>query len=220
MIHNKSNLFIFLCLSFIFSTSFSYSVTTSQKKHPLYVGLIAGYGSTTWQGLVATEKNQNVALMLSTPTEAEEGGATWGILAGYEFTPYFALEANYVKYPESTIYFNPVSLYSFTHEGALSFSTKTKSVSLMGKIMLLFPDSNWRVFSGAGAAALYRKDSIVNDWRLTPTFGLGVNYNFTEHLMGELVGNYTAGFGESLLSPVDTYFPFLYSITAHLAYRF
>lgn len=191
-----------------------------QGKHPLYVGVIGGYGSTTWKALVATDENQNLALMLSTPTNAKEGGATWGFLLGYEFAPYFALEGNYVHYPDSTIYFNSISLFSFTHQNSLSFTTKTDSISLMGKIMLQIPRSNFRVYSSAGIASLYRKDLIVDDWRATPTFGVGVNYNFTEHFMGEIAGIYTAGFGESQLSPVDTYFPFLYSVTARLAYRF
>ena len=61
---------------------------------------------------------------------------------------------------------------------------------------------------------------IVNEWRVSPTFGVGFIYPITNHIIGELAGNYTAGFGESQLNPVDTYYPFLYSVTARLAYRF
>lgn len=190
------------------------------SKHPLYVGIIGGFGSTTWQGLVPNKKNQNVALNMSTPINAKEGGAAWGALVGYEFSPYFAIEANYMRYPDSIVYFDEFSLFSFTHDGETSFKTKTDSISLMGKIMLLIPNSNFKIYSSAGATNLYRKDMIVDDWRVSPTFGVGVIYNFTEHFMGELAGSYTTGFGESLLSPADTYFPFLYSITAHIAYRF
>lgn len=192
----------------------------SQTKHPFYAGFMGGYGSTTWEGLVPEKKNQNDALMLSTPERVDEGGAIWGFLAGYEFSRAFALEANYMHYPETTITFSPLSIYSFNNAGLLDLNTKTDSISLMGKIMLTIPKSDVRIFSSAGIASLYRKDMIINDWRLTPTFGAGINYIFTEHIMGEIVGNYTAGFGESQLSPVDTYYPFLYSVTAHLAYRF
>lgn len=214
------NLKLVLSSLLIIYTLLGQAEISNQVQHPLYIGFIGGYGSTTWQGLVATEKNQNIALMLSTPIDVEEGGASWGALIGYEFSPHFALEANYMRYPDSTIYFNEMSIFSFTHEGLLSLSSQTDSLSILGKIMLLIPNSNFRIYSSAGAAGLYRHDIIVTDWRLSPTFGVGVNYNFTEHLMGELAGNYTAGFGESQLSPVDTYFPFLYSITAHIAYRF
>ncbi|MGC1181793.1 outer membrane beta-barrel protein [Legionella sp.] len=219
MIHKKKSK-LFLLLIFFLFTPLCKAEIKSPYQYPFYLGLIAGYGSTTWQGLVANEQNQNLALMLSTPIEVEEGGATWGVLAGYELSPYFAIEANYMRYPNSTIYFNEISIFSFTHDGMLSLNTKTESISLMGKIMLLVPHSNFRIYSSTGAAALYRRDIIVDNWRLTPTFGVGVNYNFTEHLMGELAGNYTAGFGETQLSPADTYFPFLYSITARIAFRF
>lgn len=212
---------IFPLFSFLFlSTLWCQAGTSNLIKHPFYVGVIGGYGSTTWHGLIPTKKNQNVALLMSTPIDVEEGGTTWGAMAGYEFTPYFAVEANYMRYPDSTVYFTPLSLFSFDHNGKLSLTTKTDSISLLGKIMLQIPTTDFRVYSSAGVAALYRKDLIINDWRASPTFGVGVNYNFTEHLMGELVGNYTAGFGESQLSPVDSFYPFLYSITARLAYRF
>jgi opacity protein-like surface antigen len=204
----------------LLSSTLSQAGIKNIANHPFYIGAIAGYGSTTWQGLVAPKKSQNEALTLSTPIYVEEGGATWGVMAGYEFTPCFAVEANYIRYPNSTVYFNEFSLFSFTHDQELSLSTKTEAISLLGKIMLLIPNSNFRVFSSAGGAALYREDMIIDNWRLTPTFGAGVNYNFTEHLMGEIAGNYTAGYGESQLSPVDTYYPFLYSVTARVAYRF
>ncbi|MFT4060368.1 MAG: outer membrane beta-barrel protein [Legionella sp.] len=204
----------------LLSTTLCQAGIKNTANHHFYVGAIAGYGSTTWQGLVASKENQNDALSLSTPVDVEEGGATWGVMAGYEFTPCFAVEANYVRYPNSTVYFNEFSLFSFTHDHQLSLTTKTEAISLMGKIMLLIPNSNFRVFSSAGGAALYREDMIIDDWRLTPTFGAGINYNFTERIVGEIAGNYTAGYGESQLSPVDAYYPFLYSVTARVAYRF
>lgn len=219
MIANKSNYFLFPFLFLFLTNTFSQTTTKNPGYHPFYAGFIAGYGSTTWEGLIPNEQNQSVALAMSTPIAAKEGGSTWGLLAGFEFNPYFAIEGNYTRYPDATIYFDPFSIYSFTHEGAEKFTTETESISLMGKIMVVIPNSNWRVFSSAGVAALYRTDALVEDWRSTPTFSAGINYRFTERIMGELVANYTAGFGESILSPVDTYFPFLYSVTAHLAYR-
>lgn len=216
--NNKLNPFLF---SFLFlSSTYCQADATKAYDHPWYIGGIGGYGSTTWHALVPSAKNQNLALSLSIPEGAEEGGATWGVMAGYEFTPHFAVEANYMHFPSSTVYFNTMSIFSFTHDQDISFKTKTDAISLMGKIFLTIPKTNVRIYSSAGPTALYRKDLLVNDWRLTPTFGLGVNYNFNEHIMGELAGTYTTGFGESQLSPADSYFPFLYSVTARVAYRF
>lgn len=217
MLNLKSTLV--LCSSLFVFISSGHAETKNVTKHPFYVGGIGGYGATTWDGLVPTEKNQKAALMVSIPIEAEEGGATWGAFAGYEFSPNLAVEASYLRYPRATVYFDDFSLFSLYHDQS-SFTSQTKSIGLMGKIMLPIADSNFRVFSGAGAAGIYREDLLVENWHFGPTFGVGVNYNFTEHLMGELVGNYIAGFGESQLSPEETFFPFLYSVTIHLAYRF
>ncbi|WP_133135620.1 outer membrane beta-barrel protein [Legionella rowbothamii] len=218
MINKKSILPLFSLL--FFSTTGCYANINNQVKHPFYAGAIAGYGSTTWHALIPTNKNQKTALLMSTPVDVQEGGATWGALLGYEFTPYFAVEANYMRYPNSTVYFTSYSLFSYEHDGKLSLTTKTDSISVLAKIMLQIPRTEFRVFSSAGIAALYREDLIIDDWRASPTFGVGVNYNFTDRIMGEVVANYTAGFGESQLSPADAYYPFLYSITARLAYRF
>src|SRR5262245_58450979 len=76
-------------------------------QHPFYVGVLGGYGSTTWDGLVPTEENQNIALSLSTPLMVREGGGVWGLFAGYEFIPFFAIETSYMHYPAATITFDP-----------------------------------------------------------------------------------------------------------------
>ena len=86
--------------------------------------------------------------------------------------------------------------------------------------MLFIPKSGVRAYSSFGAAGIHREDVLYDHWHLSPTFGIGLNYNFTPHVMGTLGANYTAGYGEAQLNPTDVYFPFLYSITLQLAYRF
>jgi hypothetical protein len=189
-------------------------------KYRMYLGGIGGSGSTTWGGLVPTRENQNVAMSLSTPTKVTEGGGVWGFFGGYEFTPFFAVEANYMKYPDATVFFDSMSLFSFINDNLTEFTTKTETVALMGKIMLVIPKANIRAFSSVGAAEVHRQDDLYNHWRLSPAFGVGLNYNFTPHFMGEIGGNYTAGYGEAQLNPTDVYFPFLYSVTLRFAYRF
>ncbi|KTD16090.1 outer membrane beta-barrel protein [Legionella jordanis] len=188
--------------------------------HPLYIGVMGGYGSTTWQGLVPTEENQNLALSMSTPIDVTEGGGVWGVMAGYEFLSAFAVEFNYMRYPDAEISFDPMSLFSFENDNLVSFKTKTETLSLMAKIMLPINNSSLRLFSSAGAAGVHREDILVDDWRLSPTFAAGLNYRFKEHFMAELAGTYSAGYGESQLNPSNTYFPFLYAVTARLAYFF
>jgi opacity protein-like surface antigen len=89
----------------------------------------------------------------------------------------------------------------------------------MAKIMMIIPTTDIRAYSSFGAAEVRRSDGISNHWRASPTFGLGINYNITERIMAELGGNYTAGWGESELSPAEDYYPFLYSVFLRLGVR-
>lgn len=193
---------------------------SSIKNVPIYVGGLGGYGSTTWDGLVPNSNNKNAAMSMSTPIEVHEGGSVWGALIGYEINQNFAVEANYIKYPNADVIFDEFSLFTFDNDGITQFTSKTEAYSLMGKIMMNLSSTRFKVYSSAGVARLHREDILINDWRFTPTFGVGITYPVSKHLMGELAGNYTAGFGESQLNPADTYYPFLYSVTARLAYRF
>ncbi len=206
---------------------FSFSLCQAQRakwidefKHPFYIGVAGGYGATTWRGLVPLDRNRNLAMSISTPVTVEEGGGVWGLFTGYEFSPYFALEANYMAYPHATVSFSEISLFSFTHDGATQFSTHTETVNLMGKIMLIIPHTSLRAYSSTGVANVHRYDMNTDQWRIAPTFGVGLNFHVNEHILADIGGNYTAGYGESQLNPTKTYFPFLYSIALHLAYCF
>lgn len=210
----------FASLGLLVFSALCQAENASVFKSGFYTGGIGGLGSTTWQGLVPSQKNQNDAMSLSTPVRVREGGNVWGWMAGYELSPYFALEANYMHYPKARVSFDEFSIFSFDHQGLDAFETDTNTWSLIAKVMLVIPNTNARLFSSAGISNLHRKDIILDKWRLTPTFGVGVNYRISDHLMGELGGNYTAGFGESQLNPTDTYFPFLYSVNFRLAYFF
>lgn len=190
------------------------------KSLPVYIGVIGGYGSTTWDGLVPSGGNKNSAMSMSTPVEVNEGGAVWGALIGYEVNPFFAIEANYMRYSTADVIFDAESLFAFTHDDTTRFSSHTDAYSLMGKIMINVGSTRLKAYSSAGIANLRREDMLLDEQRLSPTFEVGFIYPFATHFMAEIVGNYTAGFGESQLNPADSYFPFLYSVTARLAYHF
>lgn len=213
---NKKN-----TLSLLFSLLFTSSIAqadSAAKNHSLYLGALGGYGSTTWEGLVST--TQNDALNLSAPIDAKEGGGVAGFFTGYEFSPYFAVEASYIHFPSATIYFDQQSLFSFDHNERTSFATNTEAVNLLAKVMLKIPQSKFRVYSSAGIGNVHRKDLITNQWHLGPGFAVGLNYLFNEHIMAEVNGTYIAGFGESQLNPANTYIPFLYTGNLRLAYLF
>lgn len=188
--------------------------------HPFYVSYLEGLGWTTWQGLVPAPGEHSVAMAISTPTNVEEGGAVWGFVAGYELLQTFAIEAAYMSYPEATINFDPTSLFAFEHGGLTTFTSRTQTVSLMGKVLLVIPRTEIRAYSSFGMAEVHRSDQLNEHWMLSPTFGLGLTTDFGEHVVGQLGAVYVAGFGESELNPVEDYFPFLYSVYLTLGYRF
>ena len=192
----------------------------STARHPAYIGVSGGYGSTTWGGLVPDFENQNLAMSMSTPIQVNEGGGVWGAFAGYEISPFFAFELSYMNYPNAEVTFDKISLFSFDNDDLTQFTTHTETVSLMGKVMLMIPKTQLKVYSSLGIAELHRRDMLTNQWHVSPTFGAGFNYAVTPHVIAELGGSYTAGYGEAQLNPTEVYFPFLYATYLRLGYRF
>ena len=189
------------------------------SRHPAYFGLTVGSGATTWQELVPNEQNPESVIFLSTPIGTHENNFVWGLFAGYELIPYFALEFAYEHFPDTTIYLAPENIYYDGSNDLTQFTTHSEAVTVSGKYMFYLPHTTIRAYSSVGAAEVHRSDIIVNRWHLSPTFGIGFNYNFTEHGMIEIGFNYIAGYGVSELKPVNDYMPFLYSGFIKLAYR-
>lgn len=189
-------------------------------KYKYYVGALGGIGYTTWGGLVPSEENQNNAMSVSTPIHVKEGGGIWGVVAGYEVTPFFAIEANYMSFPQAEVNFDEDSLFSFEQDGITQLRSDTKTGSLMAKVMLIIPKTTMRLYSGAGVASVWRKDNINNAYRISPTFSFGATLNVNERIMAEFGTNYTAGYGESEINPANDYIPFVYSFFAKIALRF
>lgn len=210
---------LFLMIPFVLINICSYATNMDKFQHPFYIGVFGGYGWTTWRELVPQPINQNLIMNISTPTYVNESGNIWGLFAGYEFLPYFALEANYMPYPNAKIVFGPNSLYSIQHNGQTSFTSKADEISLLAKIMMIIPKTDMRVFSSVGASDVHRYDSLADTRRVSPTFEAGFNYTFTPHVMGELAATYIGGYGDTELNPSAGYIPFLYSVHVNLAYR-
>lgn len=187
--------------------------------HHFYVGLTSGYGSTTWNQITPSRNNQINAMLLSTPIHAEEGGFTVGALIGYEILPEFALELTYMRFPDATVFFSPLSLFTFDHNGMTQFTTRTDVFILVGKFMVKIPRTKLHVFSSVGPALLHRFDIIENRYRASPAFTAGFNYPLSAHVTAEISFDYVAGYGESELDPVQDYMPFLYAGMFTVTYK-
>lgn len=190
------------------------------RANPLYFGLELGYGSTDWSQLVArysTVAEYNL-LSVSAPVQAGDKGRTWGLFIGWEVQPHFAMELNFVHFPNTTIIFDPFSVYSLEH-GIVTMRSYTYAYSLLGKFMVQVANTGIRGFASAGAALIHRHDALINTGHICPTFGVGMNYVFIYNLMLEVGFQYYAGYGKAVLRPAINYIPFLYSIHLKLAYR-
>lgn len=97
--------YFLLIFILFFSIAGKATETKEQKSHPFYVGVTGGYGATTWGNLVPKDPD-NYALNTSVPLRVSEGGKVWGLFAGYQFIPAFALELSYMRYPNAKIYFD------------------------------------------------------------------------------------------------------------------
>ena len=207
-----------VCSIAMILTHASYAV--AETKYPWFLGAGTGYGSTLWRGLVPEKSNQNMALSMSTPVNVDEGGFLWGVGGGVEIIPQFQLEFFYWKYPNASIYFDEESLFTYENNNATSFQSNTYTFLLEGKFLVPWRDSPLNIYATAGMAWLNRDDYVFSNEIISPSFGVGLNYGFSDHWMGEFGFVYTAGNGESELNPAADFMPFLYGIYTRLFYRF
>lgn len=211
--------FLILALLLNISMTYAETITDDIYRHTLYLGGLGGFGSTTWNGLVPSQTSQVEALSISTPLHVNEGGGVWGISAGYEFTPCFAIEANYMHFPDAELIFDEESFFAFDNDDQTILHTQTQTGSLSAKLMMLLPRRNMRIFSSAGIASVIRDDQVNRMYRISPVFAFGVNLLVNDRVMIELASNYTAGYGESEINPVEDFVPFLYAIFLKAAWR-
>ena len=189
------------------------------RAHPFYIGTLVGYGSTDWNQLIAHCDDPNFCLVsASAPISAGDSGLVWGFYMGYEIQPYFALELLYARFPNTTITFDEFSIYAFDY-GVTQMSSFTYAYSISGKWMVQMGSTGLRGFATAGATLTHRHDTLTNVYHVNPTFGIGTNYVFPSRILLEIAFQYYAGYGKATLRPAIDYIPFLYSITARLAYR-
>lgn len=203
---------------FLISTNCQ-AVSDEIFSHPLYFGIGAGFGTTTWYALVPKSSKHNVAMAMSTPKHANEGGGAINVFTGVDITKTFGLEFGYFHYANAKINYQADSLFQLDH-GISSLVSRTENYYFMTKFMVQIKDTAARAYSGIGLGLLHRIDQVNNHYRKTPSFTIGANYNIAEHWMADLNGNFTAGYGASELCPADDFMPFVYSIVARLAYRF
>ena len=195
----------------LFPISNAYATHKNFHYPHFYLGGAIAYGETTWPKLAS----DNRWVENSVPKTAVDFGSTWGGFLGYQFDTAFAVEAIYMRYPNSRITFIPLNFYNPLTE----FVTRTQVYSLIGKF--LYPLANARInaFIHAGVAFTHRNDVLAKVTRVAPTFGVGFMCNVSQRVITELGFEYYVGYGRSELRPVNNYVPFLFSVYFRLGYR-
>ncbi len=217
MIHRsfKNTFFItlFSVIFFLLSTQAAFAAHEKFNYPHFYLGGTIAYGQTTWPELA---NGHDVIVEASVPKTAQDFGTTCGGFVGYQFDTAFAVEAVYMRYPDSRLTFKTFTFYYPITE----MVTRTQVYSLIGKF--LFPIANARIsaFMHAGIAATHRSDVLAKvTTRVGPTFGVGFMCNASRRVITEFGFEYYVGYGKSERRPVDDYIPFLFSVYFRLGYR-
>lgn len=197
----------------IFSTSLANGTQVFQPF--FYLGPSLGYGSTTWGMLVTTDEMASY----SAPIAAKDDGGVIGGVMGYQFTPSFGLEADYMHFSDSMVTFGAYSIYC---DGMcpddFTIRSKTSALSIFGKFTIPFA-KYFAAFANAGVAVIFRKDEFANKAHAGGVFGVGLEYFFSKYVMTQLAFQFYTGYGKSESEPALDFIPFLWQIHAIIAYR-
>lgn len=184
-------LFLVIILLVVNSFAFAAAATNNIRNQgsAFYIGIQEGYGNTNWSELVS----QDASSSLSTPIAVHDDGFIYGLLAGFEVNPFFAVEFNYINYPKTFVTLDPANVYW----PVTKFMSKTHLFALIAKFMVPVGHSHLRAFAVAGAGYTYRSDVLADKGHVGPSFGAGFNYLINPHVMTELGFQYDTGFGLS-----------------------
>lgn len=167
------------------STTAAANCPTLANPYPLYVGVIAGYGNTNWQEMISLDGVTST----STPVEAGGSGLTLGAMLGYQINRYFAIEGDYMHFPESHVSFAPNNVYGIT-----SFDSNTNDYAVFAKFMVPVGHSKLKIFSEIGPSYVQRNDDMAEKGHFGGGFGVGADYDFNARWFTELNLNYFTGF--------------------------
>lgn len=191
---------------------------------PLYIGATVGYGTTVWSLMVA-QRSDSLATFAS-PIHAKDDGVTGGVIIGYYFSRYFALEATYVHFPDTSLAFlNPTvySVWQDNYDGYDYMKSRSFAVGVSAKFIIPIKYiQHLHVFASVGGGAVLRRDFLTNDKTVghaSGIFGAGFIYNFPHHILSQIGFQLFTGYGKASSEPVLNYIPFLWQVNLALAYQ-
>lgn len=225
-----------LVLSSLFGACQAHAATvaipfSAYKQQFFYTGLMTGYGDSDWSDVVVQPGWENLPVLLANPYNADGDGILYGADFGYQFSPHFAIEGEYIRMPTSELSFVPNS--SITIDGHVfpltfnaygltqgSIDSNMDVAAVLFKVMAPIQGTAFAIFVDAGPAYQYRSDVIAHIGTWAPTFGGGLTYRIAEHWQAEGSFQYAPGTGKSIDNPMIAYIPEIYAGTFKLDYIF
>lgn len=202
---------IFLLLNLGWISPYA-SASNISTDHPFTIGLITGYGDTNWERLVSQDDTTSDA----TPTQASGTGILWGADVGYRLTENIGFDAQYIRYPNSSVDFSDIGAQVV---GASHLNSETNYYAVLAKAIIPLDQDHFEAYGDLGPAMVTRSDAIshIHDYR--PTFGFGVSDDEWTHFVASLAFSYTPGKGEASEEASAEYIPYLWSGQLILSYR-
>lgn len=192
-------------------------IVSSDMDHPVYAGLMLGYGEPTWKQLADEGTDPGDTLTReSVPSYATGGGFAGGPFIGFQFSDRFTIELSYIKFRNTRMNFIPANFYGIGSEGLKS---QTEIYNMIGKFMVPLGLTKAMAYASTGLTIIHRHDTIVNRGFATPNFGAGFFYDITPMFLMQWGFLFTVGDGKSNVRPVKYYVPFTYMIHTSIAYR-
>jgi hypothetical protein len=203
--------------------------SNAYKQQFFYAGLMTGYGDSDWNDVVVKPGWENLPVLVANPYSAEGDGILYGADFGYQFSPHFAIEGEYIRMPTSELAFVPDSInidgdiiplpnaYGLSQA---SIDSNMDVAAVLFKVMAPIQGTAFAIFVDAGPAYQYRSDVIAHIGTWAPTFGGGLTYRIAEHWQAEGSFQYAPGTGKSIDNPMIAYIPEIYAGTFKLDYIF
>lgn len=205
---------------------------TANSRYRLYISPMIGFGSTDWSLLIASCKGKPThatnpdpdgiyncdlsTLQMAAPIAAGDSGLTLGAVIGYHISPIFAAEIRVLRFPKTSVHFDPSFNYYHEKYGINAIESNTTTVSATGKFITPILHSSYFAYANAGVNCTHRHDLLANTYHITPTFGLGLGRRLNDSIDLSVEFTYMSGIGRATNMPAEDYIPFLYSIHARL----
>ncbi len=215
-------------VSSLFADSTSNNMSVNQYKQSFfYGGLIGGYADVDWSSVVSQPGWNNATVTVANPYSASGTGLAYGVDLGYQFSPHFDVEGQYIRMPTSQLDFFP-DLTIFGHElpfnlygiTSPSIDSNMDFWSVIFKVMVPLGHTGFSLFVDAGPAYQWQTNQIANIGTFAPTFGGGLDYRISQHFFAEGSFQYAPGTGESIPNPMTAFIPEIYVETFKLNYIF